>query len=93
MRRLAFVLLAVLMIIPPLAFCQESLTYSVTIRSCGNETKTIEGVTSHSVILDNKVMSIRRKDGRRYLFSMEGKDFEFSHELDLILEKQEKSGK
>jgi len=62
--------------------------YTLTIHYPGGQQKTLKGVESHQLISEKGAtfLSVILKDGRRFLFSVEGREFEFSPEMGQILQ-------
>jgi len=62
-------------------------SYTLTIHYADGATKTLPDVESHQLISEKGAvfLSVILKDGRRFLFSTQNRDFEFSHELGHIL--------
>ena len=62
-------------------------SYSLTVHYADGTTKTLRDVESHQLISEKGAafMSVILKDGRRFLFSVQNRDFEFSHELSHII--------
>ena len=71
-------------------YAQEKLpeTYTLTIHYPDGRMKTLEEVAFHKLIHEENTtfMSVILKDGRRFLISVNDRDFEFSKELNQILE-------
>ena len=67
-------------------------TYTLTIHYPDGRMKTLEEVAFHKLIHEENTtfMSVILKDGRRFLFTVQDRDFEFSPELSRILEAEAK---
>jgi type IV secretory pathway ATPase VirB11/archaellum biosynthesis ATPase len=76
-----------------LVFAQEKASshYTLTIHYPDGKTKTLNQVISHRIISEEGAvfLSVILKDGRRFLISVNDREFEFSKELSQILEAQE----
>ena len=66
-------------------------TYSLNVHYSTGKVKRLEQVISHQLIKEENItfMSIILKDGRRFLFTVQDRDFEFSPELSRIIEAKE----
>lgn len=79
-------------VVGPAAFSEEEQTipesYTVTITSAAGEHKVISDIVSHGLVPeDNPIfLSVLVKGGRRLLLAVRGRDFEFSEELDRIIQ-------
>ena len=75
-------------------YAQEKLpeTYTLTIHYPDGRMKTLEEVAFHKLIHEENTtfMSVILKDGRRFLFTVQDRDFEFSKELNQIIEAEAK---
>ena len=62
-------------------------SYTLTVYYPDGTTKTLHEVESHQLLTEQGVglLSVILKDGRRFLFSVQNRDFEFSHELSHII--------
>ena len=63
-------------------------SYSLTVRNADGTTRQFDEVTAHMLIPedDPAFLSVLLKNGRRFLLSIDNRDFEFSEELSLIME-------
>lgn len=76
----------------PAAFSEEDQSipesYTVTITSAAGEHKVIPDIVSHGLVPEENpiFLSVLVKGGRRLLISVRDRDFEFSEELDRIIQ-------
>lgn len=74
---------------------EEGRTYSLSVHYSTGKVNRLDEVTSHKLIREENTtfMSVILKDGRRFLFTVDDRDFEFSKELSQIIEREEQAKK
>ena len=70
-------------------------TYSLSVHYSTGKVKRLDRVISHELIREEDItfMSVILKDGRRFLFTVNDRDFEFSKELSQIIETEAQARK
>lgn len=74
---------------------EEGQTYSLSVHYSTGKVKRLDRVISHELIREEDItfMSVILKDGRRFLFTVNDRDFEFSKELSQIIETEAQARK